>query len=409
MNIKRLKEYARLIVKVGLNVQKGQDVMLTCGLEQQDFINILVEELYIAGARKVFIDYRNTDIKKLEYKYQSIEELGKVETFEEERFKYIAETFPCRLFIESEDPDAFKDVDSDKISSANRLRMKTIIKYRDRYDTKCQWCIAGAPSLKWAKKVFPNLKDDEAIEALWEAILKVSRAYEGNPISNWMEHDANLIKKAEYLNALNLDRLEYKSSNGTDFKVWLIEGCKWLGGGEYGEESRIYFQPNIPTEEIFSSPLAGKCEGVVVATKPLSLNGKLVEDFKIYFKNGEVYKVEAKKGEQDLRNLIAMDEGSKKLGECALVPFSSPINQSNLTFFSTLYDENACCHLALGEGFSNLIPGYEKLSKDELKRLGINSSMIHVDFMIGSKDLSIIGYTKEDEAIILFKDGEWAF
>lgn len=280
---------------------------------------------------------------------------------------------------------------------------------REKFDNKVQWCIAGVPSKEWAKKVFPNLNEDDAQEELFKAILKVSRAYEGDPIENWKKHDEDLRNRAEYLNSLHLEKLHYTSKNGTDFTVHLLKNVKWCAGGEYGQDSRIYFQPNIPTEECFTSPKKGACEGVVVSSKPLSLNSNLVEDFKIYFKDGKVNKIEAKKGKELLEELVKMDEGSAMLGEVALIPFNSPINNTGLIFYSTLYDENVSCHLALGAGFENLMDNYENMTLEEIHKAGINDSINHVDFMIGSEDLDIVGYDFDGNEHQIFKNGDWAF
>lgn len=409
MDKEHLINYAKLIAKVGLNVKPKQDVMLTCGYDQPEFIHYLVEELYKCGARKVFVNFSDSNIEKINIQYMSEEDLGTLETFQVDKWQYIADHQACRLFIESDDPDALSGIDVGKMSRANMAMKRIINPIRDQFDNKVQWCIAGVPSLAWAKKVFPDLSDKDAIEALWVAILKVSRAYEGDPIKNWEEHDNNLALRKSKLNDMHLTKLHYESKNGTNFTVDLIKNVKWAAGGESGQVSKIYFQPNIPSEECFTSPMKGKCDGIVVATKPLSLNGHLVEDFKITFKDGKVSNIEAKKGKEVLEELIKMDEGSCMLGECALIPYHSPINNTGLIFFSTLYDENASCHLALGTGFENLMEGYEEMTLEEIREKGINYSMNHVDFMIGSEDMNIVGFDEDGKKYQIFKDGNWAF
>jgi len=402
-----LKNYAKLIAETGLNVQKGQDVVVEASLDQEVFVSYVVEALYKRGARKVFVNFTSPLITKLNIKHQKLKDLSTLETFEIDKWNYIKDKLSCRLFIESDDPDALNGIDINKLAKANCEKMKIIKPIRNEFDNKIQWCIVGVPSLKWAKKVFPNLSNKKAIEALWEAILKVSRSYEGNPIENWEKHDKNLQDRKAYLNSLHLHYLEYKSKNGTDFKVELLPNVKWGAGGEVTKDSKIYFQPNIPSEEVFTSPKSGSCEGVVVSTKPLSLNGHLVEDFKIYFKNGRVDKIEAKKGKEVLEELVKMDEGSSKLGEVALIPYHSPINEAGLLFFSTLYDENASCHLALGAGFESLMDNYENMSNEEIHKKGINDSINHVDFMIGSEDMAIIGTDFNGEKHIIFENGDF--
>lgn len=408
MNKSKLKNYAKLLAKRGINVKKGQDVIVRAGLEQPEFTMMVVEELYKAGARKVIVEYYYLPLALLHNKYRTIEDMGIVESFEEAKLKWRLEKMPCILFLDSEDPDGLNGIDQEKESKANSLRYPILKPYIDGLENKYQWCIAAVPGQNWAKKVFPNLSSKKAIEELWINILKCSRSYEGNPIKNWDMHNMDLKNRFDYLNSLNLKELRYKSSNGTDFTVGLIDDALFLGGKEESLNKKI-FNPNIPSEEIFTSPKKGVCSGTLVATKPLSYNGELIEDFSISFKNGKVLEVKALKNEELLKNMINQDEGASYLGEVALVPFDSPINNTNLLFYNTLFDENACCHVALGHGFTNVIKNYEKYSLEELREKGINDSMIHVDFMIGSKDLSIIGIDKNNVEHQIFINGNWAF
>ena len=246
------------------------------------------------------------------------------------------------------------------------------------------------------------------MEKLWEAILFTSRALDGNGIANWDVHDKNLKKKCEYLNSLRLKKLHYTSSNGTDLTVGLIPGVIFEGGGEM-TLTNIYCQPNIPSEECFTSPMRGEAEGIVYSAKPLSYAGQLITDFWVKFEKGKAVDVGAKTGEEALRSILSLDEGSAYLGECALVPYDSPINNTGILFYNTLFDENAACHLALGRGFTNLYPDFEKYTEEELHSFGINKSSSHVDFMIGSKDLNIVGTTEDGREVAIFKDGNWAF
>ena len=248
----------------------------------------------------------------------------------------------------------------------------------------------------------------KAVAKLWDAILSTSRCGE-DPIQEWIDHNNDLSKRTTFLNSLNLDYLSYKSKNGTDFKVWLMENGRFLAGGERTLGSNIFFNPNIPTEECFTSPISGKAEGIVYSTKPLSYQGELIENFSIRFEDGKAVEVHAEKGENLLKEMIKMDEGACKLGEVALVPFDSPINNTGVLFLSTLYDENAVCHLALGKGFGNCVKDYGKYSFEELKEMGVNDSNIHVDFMIGSDDLNITGHTRDGKEVAIFRNGNWAF
>jgi aminopeptidase len=315
---------------------------------------------------------------------------------------------PCFLWLDSDDPDAMKGINQAKMNFIVRKRMGVLYPFREQRENHYQWCIVGVPSPKWAKKVFPDLPKGKAIEKLWEAILKTSRAEDGNGIENWEKHDEDLKHRCDFLNSLLLKELRYSSANGTNLTVGLIPGVKFLGGGEETLEG-IFYQPNIPSEECFTSPMKGKAEGIVYSTKPLSYAGTLIKNFSVRFHEGKAVEVHAEEGQEALESILKMDEGSAYLGECALVPFDSPINNTGLLFYNTLFDENAACHLALGRGFTNLYPDFEKYSEEEIYGFGINKSMSHVDFMIGSRDLNIVGVKEDGEEIQIFRDGNWAF
>ena len=402
-----LEQYAKLLANVGINTEKGDEVWITAGLDQPEFVRMVVEECYKAGAKRVNVDWYYDPLSKLNYKYMTLGELSKVTPYRLAKLKYSAKKLPSTLYIVSDDPDALKGVNVNKMAKARMKQYPKIKPFRDAMDGKYKWCIAGVPGLKWAKKIFPNLSDEEAMEALWEKILLTSRVDEHNTVENWRKHNEFLTTQSKKLHDLNLKYLYYKSSTGTDFKVELIEGINWGAGIEKTDKGKV-FNPNIPTEEVFTSPLAGKCEGKLVATKPLSYQGQLIEDFYFIFKDGKVSEVYAKKNQEALEKMVKMDEGAAMLGEVALVPFSSPINQSGILFYETLYDENAVCHVALGAGFKELLPDGPSLTTEEAKERGINDSMIHVDFMIGSPDLSIVGEDNNGNKIQIFKDGTWA-
>lgn len=403
-----LKKYAQLIVRTGANVQKGQDVIVMADVDQELLVTYIVEDCYKQKAKHVEVRWNSDKLTKVIYKHESIKSLSYVPNWKIEREKEINRTLPCFIYIESSDPDALKGVNQAKTAQVNKNILPIFKPFRDERDNKYQWTIAGAVSKAWAKKVFPNLPAKKAVEALWDAILKTSRFCD-DPFKAWKDHNYDLYKRTEYLNSLDLDYLHYESNNGTNFKVWLIKEAKFLAGGEEVLGTNVYYNPNIPTEECFTSPISGKAEGIVYSTKPLSYQGELIENFSIRFEKGRAVEVHAEKGEHLLKEMIAMDEGACKLGEVALVPYDSPINNTGLLFYSTLYDENAACHLALGLGFSNTIRNYEKYTKEEIRKMGINDSSIHVDFMIGSKDLNITGYTRDGKKVAIFKDGNWAF
>lgn len=408
MNKLQLRRYAKLLAKTGVNVKKGQWVIVQAELDQPEFVEMVVEELYRAGAGKVTVEWSHQPVSGLHYKYQSTESLSETQKWEIEKWELKKKELPAMLYLESSDPDGLKGIDQDKFTAVRSARTKVIKPYRDEMDNNYQWCIAAVPGKAWAKKVFPSLNVMQAVEKLWEAILKASRADVADPVREWANHNDEIARRCDYLNRLGLVALEYKSKNGTDFKVGLIEGSLFMGGGEESLKGR-YFNPNIPTEEIFISPKAGDAEGIVYATKPLSYQGELIEDFSVRFENGKVVEVKAKKNVELLQKMISMDEGAKMLGECALIPYDSPINNLGILFYNTLFDENASCHLALGHGFTNCIKGYENMTKEELTQRGVNDSLIHVDFMIGCRDLEITGITSRGTRIPILTYGNWAF
>ena len=403
-----LKKYAELIVRSGVALKKGQSVYLSAALENEDFAAMVVEECYRAGAKKVHVEWSSAKTMKIAMKRGKKEDLAAVTPLEEGMMKWRTEELPAMIHLTSQDPDGMKGMDMAKMAYIRRVRYQAFHEQLEQSENKYQWCIAGVPGEAWAKKVFPGLSKKAAIEALWQAILKTSRADDGNGIANWEAHDKDLKKRCAYLNSLKLKKLHYTSSNGTDFTVGLIPGVIFLGGGEENLKG-AYYQPNIPSEECFTSPMKGEAEGIVYASKPLSYQGVLIKDFWVKFEGGKAVDVHAEQGEEALRSILTLDEGSAYLGECALVPYDSPINNTGLLFYNTLFDENAACHLALGRGFTNLYPNYEKYTEEEIHSFGINKSMSHVDFMIGSKDLSIVGTTEDGKEVQIFKDGNWAF
>lgn len=403
-----LKKYANLIAKVGGNVQKGQNVELLIDVNQELLAKLIVEECYKLGANRVDVRWTSDKIDRTVYKKGSLKSLSHMYEYEIEKQRYLTSELPVMIYVESSDPDVFKGLNQEKLSKSRQARMKIIKPFRDQRENEYQWTIVGAASPEWAKKVFPDMPKKKAVEALWDAILKTARC-DDDPILAWKNHNADLLRRTSYLNSLNLDYLHYTSKNGTDFKVWLLPNVDWLAGGEITKTSRIYFNPNMPSEESFTSPAKGKAEGIVYSTKPLSYQGELIDNFSIRFEKGKAVEVHAEKGEELLKQMIAMDENAGYLGEVALVPYDSPINNTGILFYNTLFDENAACHLALGMGFTNCVHEYEKYSQEELSKMGINDSNIHVDFMIGSKDLNIVGYTRDGKKVQIFKDGNWAF
>ncbi len=402
-----LRNYAKLIARVGVNIQKGQDVIIYCQLDQPRFVEMLVDECYKAGAGKVTVEFRHQPLYKLDVRHQTVTRLAKVEEWEKARLQHYVDTLPCTISLVSSDPDGLKGINQNKMAKADQKSWPIVKPYYDEMENKQQWCIAAVPGAAWAKKVFPGLPKGRAIEKLWEAILFTSRATE-DPIAAWEAHNKDLADRCEYLNSLGISELHYKGDNGTDLTVGMIPEGLFLGGGETTLSGR-YFNPNIPSEECFTTPMRGKAEGIVYATKPLSYSGELIENFWVRFEGGKAVEVHAEKNQALLEKMISMDEGAAYLGECALVPVNSPISESGLLFWETLFDENAACHLALGMGFTNTIRGFEDKTLEECREMGVNDSMNHEDFMIGYEGLDIDAVTRDGKTVPIFRRGKWAF
>ncbi len=408
-----MKNYARLLAECGIAVKRGDVVIIQASLDQPEFVAMCVESCYKRGASRVHVEWSYQPLAKLHNRFMSLKTMSTVEEFERAKLQYRLDKNPAMLYIMSDDPDGLKGINQEKQSKAAKARYGIIKPYRDAMDNKYKWCIAAVPGEAWAKKVFPGIRTSTAMEKLWQAILFTSRVVDkdGNDldaITEWKAHNESFRSRSEYLNSLHIKTLEYKSANGTDFKVDMIPDGIFCGGSEHtlgGEE----FNPNIPSEEIFTSPMAGKAEGLVVASLPLSYRGELIENFSVRFEGGRAVEVHAERGEKLLQEMVSMDAGAAMLGECALVPYTSPIRESGITFYETLFDENAACHLALGAGFTNCIKDYDSYTLDELHAKGINDSMIHVDFMIGTDDLSVVAVTESGDRVRIFENGVWAF
>ena len=402
-----LREYAKLIVRCGVNVQKGQEVLIYAELDQPEFVQMVVEEAYKAKAKEVIVNWSYQPLEKINVRYQSVKTLGEVKEWHKARQQHYCDVLPARIHLISDDPDGLKGMNMEKMAKARQLTYPILKPYIDARENRQQWCIAAVPGVAWAKKVFPGLPKGKAVEKLWEAILSTSRVY-GDAIQNWEEHNADLQARCDYLNNLGIESLHYTAENGTDLTVGLIPEGRFCGGGETIIQG-TFFNPNIPTEECFISPMKGKAEGIVYSTKPLSYQGQLIENFSMRFENGKVVEAHAEKGEELLNTMLAMDEGAAYLGECALVPQASPICESGLLFYNTLFDENAACHLAVGMGFPDTIKDFQNKTLDECRELGINDSMIHEDFMIGCDSMNIDAHCRDGKVVPIFRNGNWAF
>ena len=402
-----LRNYAKLIARVGANVQKGQQVTLTAGLDQPEFVKMLVEECYKAGASKVRVDWTYDPLQKLHARYMKLKDLSRVEEWEKARLQHMVDNLPVRIFLDSDDPDGLAGIHS-RYFKALQARARIVKPYRMAIDNKHQWCIAAVPGEAWAKKLYPNLSRHQAVEQLWKDILFTSRADGEDPVAAWEAHNKDLKARCEYLNGLHLKELRYRSENGTDFRVGLIPQGLFHAGADTTLQG-VVFDPNIPTEEVFTSPDRTTAEGIVYSTKPLSYQGQLIENFSVRFEKGRAVEVKAEKGQKVLEQVISVDDASHYLGECALVPKESPIHRSGILFYNTLFDENAACHLALGTGFPECVKGFENMTTEELSALGLNDSVSHTDFMIGSEDMAIDGVCEDGRIVPIFRDGTWAF
>ena len=402
-----LREYARLLVRIGVNIQKGQDLHIHADLDQPEFVQMVVEEAYKAKAREVTVFWNYQPLAKVHNRYQSLKTMSEVPEWVKARQQYWCDTLPARLHIISSDPDGLKGMNMEKASKARQKTYPILKPYIEARDGKQQWCIAAVPGAAWAKKLFPELSKKQAMEKLWEAILSTSRVCEDS-VKAWEEHNANLLNRCNYLNNLQITSLHYTADNGTDLTVGMIPEAIFCGGGET-TKSGVFFNPNIPTEECFISPMKGQAEGIVYATKPLSYNGQLIDKFWMRFEGGKVVESGAEVGNDLLDTLLNMDEGARYLGECALVPQTSPINLTDLLFYNTLFDENAVCHLAVGRGFNDTIRDCHNKTNDECKALGINDSMVHEDFMIGCDSMNIDATCADGSVVRIFENGNWAF
>lgn len=407
-----LKKYAELLARCGVAVKKGDVVILQAGLDQPEFVAMCVEACYKAGAARVIVEWSYQPLARLNVRYQSLRTLGTVDEIERARLQFRLDRNPAMLYLLSDDPDGLRGINQEKQGKAMKLRYDVIKPFRQAMDNKYKWCIAAVPGEAWARKVFPGVRTSTAVERLWQAILFTSRVidrdgHDLDPVTEWKAHNESFRDKCAYLNGLHIASLEYKAANGTDFRVGLMPEGIFCGGSEVtlgGEE----FNPNIPSEEIFTSPKKGVADGIVYASLPLSYKGEMIENFFVRFEQGKVIEVGAERNQALLEQMVHMDEGASMLGECALVPYTSPIRQCGITFYETLFDENAACHLALGEGFTNCVRNYDSYSREQLHEMGINESMIHVDFMIGTADLTITAICENGDRVVIFRDGVWA-
>ncbi|MDO0824995.1 aminopeptidase [Desulfosporosinus nitroreducens] len=408
MNNNLLGKYAHLIVKTGINLQDNQTLVISAPIECASFTRLVAQKAYQEGARDVVIQWRDELFSKIRYLHAPEEIFEEFPEWQKEFYLSYVHQGAAFLSIAASDPELMKDVSPERITKAQKASNTALKDYRDRLmSNKNTWCVVSIPTASWSKKVFPHLSEEESIEKLWDVILNTVRADTENPIDSWEEHKANLKTRMDFLNSLALTSLHYKNSLGTDLIIELPENHIWLGGSEFTPEG-IEFIANMPTEEVFTLPKKTGVNGKVVSSLPLNYNGNLIENFSMTFKDGKIVDFSAEKGIETLKTIIETDEGSHFLGEVALVPYDSPISNSNILFFNTLFDENASCHLALGKAYPVCMKNSADLTPEDFPKLGINESLVHVDFMIGTSDLEILGMTSDGNSIPIFRNGNFA-
>lgn len=400
-----LKKYSQLLIKRGINIQKNQTLVIISPIECASFTRLVAKTAYEEGAKDVIVEWIDEQLSKTRFLYSSNDVFERFPEWQKDFYLSYAREGAAFLNIDSKDPELMKDVDTGRISIAGKVRASALKEYAQRKMMGINsWCIAAYPSQAWAKKVFPESSAEEAFKKLLEAILKTSRIDGGNPLNSWDKHKEDLRINTDFLNSSEFKKLHYKNSAGTDLIIWLPEDHMWISGSSHTPEG-IEFSANIPTEEIFTMPERKGINGTVVSSKPLGYNGSIINDFYLKLRNGKIVDFGAEQGYETLRDIIETDEGSHYIGEVALVPYNSPISMLNIMFYNTLFDENASCHLAIGEAY----PCLKNVKKEEdLLKYEINHSLVHVDFMIGTDDLYITGTTKSGKEIPIFINGNFA-
>lgn len=402
---KKLYDFAELVLGVGVNLQKGQGLEIVCPVEKSEVAVAFSEKAYEMGARIVNVRWSCEKTDRVNYLYAEKEALTDIPKWFVDSKNYLVKKGFCYVAIDAEDPSAFKDVPSEKLAAVNKKKSKLLKAFSDEVMSNgIRWCVVSVPTESWAKKIFPAAADP--VEELSFAIEKTMRLDEKNPLEAWQKHIATLNRRAEFMNAKNFEYLHYKSANGTDLMLGLAENHVWVSAQEKAKDG-VPFVANMPTEEIFTAPHKDKINGVVKSALPLSYNGQIIENFSFTFKKGKVVDFSAEKGYDVLKKLLETDAGTLSLGEAALIGKNSPIAKSGILFLNTLFDENASCHLALGKGYPTTVKGGAEMTVKELKKLGVNDSVEHVDFMIGSPDLSVTGIGYDKSETPLFVDGEW--
>ena len=410
MNNTQLNKYAELLVKVGVNLQKGERLVVSSPVSAADLTRKVVKVAYKYGASCVEVLWNDNEISKQGYKHRSKKSLAEVPEWVADQWKYYIDEKICYLKISSSDPEAFKGVNPEKMAISRRASGRAMRCFHDYTSSnKIRWAIGAYPNRAWAKKMFPDLKANIAEKKLWDYIVKSVRLDCEDPILAWLDHQENIVKRCQILTDAKITSFTYKNSLGTNLTVGMPKDYIFCGGAEMGVLDSVLFTANIPTEEVFSCPDRNAVNGRLVASMPLCSSGTLIKDFWFEFKDGRIVDYGASEGYEVLKNIIETDEGSHYLGEIALVGYNSPINNLNALFYTTLFDENASCHFAIGACYPTCIKGGGDMTTEQLLEKGLNDSLEHVDFMVGTKDLSITAETEDGKTITVFKDGDWVF
>lgn len=404
----KLEQFAELAVKIGVNVQKGQYLLINTSTDTLDFTRIVVKKAYEAGAGRVHVNLTDASFERAYYENVTVEETANFPKWTVAQREELIERKGALLWIDAENPDLLAGIDVEKIGAQQKAAGTALVNYRKAVmNDDIAWSIIAVPSPKWAAKVFPNLPENEQVEALWDAIFKTVRIGEGNAVENWEAHIANLHARADQLNAKKYAKLHY-TAPGTDLTIELPDKHLWKSGSSKTPAGTTFIA-NMPTEEVFTLPAKFGVNGYVSNTKPLVYKGNIIDEFKLTFEKGKIVGAEAKVGQDLLQQLIDSDEGARYLGEVALVPHESPISASNILYYNTLFDENASNHLAIGEAYPTCYEGGKELEKGQLEALGINTSITHEDFMIGNAEMDIDGILADGSTEPIFRKGNWAF
>lgn len=408
MDNKVLEKYAQLVVKTGVNIQPNQTLVINSPIECAPFARAIAAAAYQSGAREVVMNWKDELSAKIKFLHAPDEIFDEFPEWQKEFYLSYVRKGAAFVSIAASDPELLKEVDPDRVVRVQKVSNIALKEYREHtMSNKNAWSVVSVPTLAWAKRVFPEAADGDAVEKLWTAIVKAVRVDADDPVAAWQEHSRSLKQRMNKLNAHKFTMLHYKNSLGTDIKVELPDGHIWLGGPEH-TTTGVEFVANMPTEEVFTMPKKTGVNGTVFSAKPLNYNGTLIDNFSLTFKEGRIIDCTASQGHEVLKKLIETDEGSHYLGEVALVPHNSPISNSNILFYNTLFDENASCHFAIGKAYPVCIENGVSMDPQQLAQAGVNDSMVHVDFMIGTADLEITGITAAGETIPVFKNGNFA-